>query len=290
MDATLQDQFNRVQSALETLVDSIAAYNPSTQAAGELLAANDSLGRGLDQLAQHQANHRRIQSLRTRADVLEEQLRSSVATLAHLRRELFTTPATTFPADSRPVPASELLLYAKNISQYTVPPTYREPVLALPAEENKSSTPTAQATPVNAAATAVQDPQASNGDTAPESTAGVTVEEAEWLKKLQESNTAWDPWPSDEKIRSSNLMQIQYLVDTGQDPKLVDLTKLGEEEKEHIAADAQRAADQLQQASAEPHRAQVQNPNPSTSAHAPAAPRPPAETFGGFDFLEDDDD
>lgn len=49
MDATLQEQFNRVQSALQTLVDSIAAYNPSTQAAGELLAADNALSRGLDQ-------------------------------------------------------------------------------------------------------------------------------------------------------------------------------------------------------------------------------------------------
>lgn len=49
MDVTLQDQFNRVQTALETLVDSIAAYNPSTHAAGELLAADNALSRGLDQ-------------------------------------------------------------------------------------------------------------------------------------------------------------------------------------------------------------------------------------------------
>ncbi|PVI02189.1 mediator of RNA polymerase II transcription subunit 4 [Periconia macrospinosa] len=283
MDAALQEQFSRVQSALETLVDSIAAYNPSTQAAGELLAADNALSRGLDQLAQHQANHRRIQSLRARADALEEQLRTSVATLAGLRRELFDTPATTFPSDSRPVPASELLLYAKNISQHTVPPTYREPVLAVPVEESKGGTPSAQATPANAALAAANDGQPSNGETTLEPATDVTVEEAEWLKKLQESNTAWVPWPSDEKIRGSNLMQIQYLIDTGQDPKLVDLTKLGEDEKENIAADAQRAADQLQHANVEPHRAHP-------SAHPPAAPRAPAETFGGFDFLDDDDD
>lgn len=221
--------------------------------------------------------------MRTRADALEDQLRTSVATLASLRRELFDTPATTFPSDSRPVPASELLLYAKNIAQYTVPPTYREPVLAVPGVENKGSTPSAQATPANAAVTAASDGQPSNEEIAVEPAADVTVEEAEWLRKLQASNTAWVPWPSDEKIRGSNLMQIQYLVDTGQDPKLVDLTKLGEDEKENIAADAQRAADQLHHANVEPHRAHP-------SAHAPAAPRAPAETFGGFDFLDDDDD
>ena len=56
MDVTLDAVFSRVETAFTTLVDSIAAYNPSLQAAGDLLAADDELARGLDK-----RTHRRPQ-------------------------------------------------------------------------------------------------------------------------------------------------------------------------------------------------------------------------------------
>jgi hypothetical protein len=49
MEDVLSTQFDRVEKALSTLVDSIAAYNPSPQAALDLVAADDDLSRGLDQ-------------------------------------------------------------------------------------------------------------------------------------------------------------------------------------------------------------------------------------------------
>lgn len=49
MDDVLSAQFDRVEKALSTLVDSIAAYNPSPQAALDLVAADDELSHGLDQ-------------------------------------------------------------------------------------------------------------------------------------------------------------------------------------------------------------------------------------------------
>jgi hypothetical protein len=49
MEETLSAQFDRVEKALSTLVDSIAAYNPSPQAAIDLVAADDELSQGLDQ-------------------------------------------------------------------------------------------------------------------------------------------------------------------------------------------------------------------------------------------------
>lgn len=55
MDDVLSTQFERLERALGTLVDSIAAYNPSPQAAVDLVAADDELSRGLD---------RRMSSLR----------------------------------------------------------------------------------------------------------------------------------------------------------------------------------------------------------------------------------
>jgi hypothetical protein len=49
MDEILNEQFERVEKALTTLVDSIAAYNPATQTAIDLVAADDELSEGLDQ-------------------------------------------------------------------------------------------------------------------------------------------------------------------------------------------------------------------------------------------------
>jgi hypothetical protein len=49
MEDILTAQFDRVEKALSTLVDSIAAYNPSPQAAIELVAADEELSQGLDQ-------------------------------------------------------------------------------------------------------------------------------------------------------------------------------------------------------------------------------------------------
>ena len=49
MDVKLDAAFQRVETAFTTLVDSIAAYNPSLQAAGHLLAAEEELTHGIDQ-------------------------------------------------------------------------------------------------------------------------------------------------------------------------------------------------------------------------------------------------
>ena len=49
MDNVLNEQFGRVEKALTTLVDSIAAYNPATQGAIDLVAADEQLSEGLDQ-------------------------------------------------------------------------------------------------------------------------------------------------------------------------------------------------------------------------------------------------
>lgn len=49
MDAKIQDQFTRVETALNLLVDSITSYNPSPNAAVDLIAADDELSEGLSQ-------------------------------------------------------------------------------------------------------------------------------------------------------------------------------------------------------------------------------------------------
>lgn len=49
MNATLQSQLDRVESSLNTLIDSITTYNPSVPAAIDLLSADDELTKGLEQ-------------------------------------------------------------------------------------------------------------------------------------------------------------------------------------------------------------------------------------------------
>lgn len=49
MNAALQSQLDRVESSLNTLIDSITTYNPSVPAAIDLLSADDELTKGLEQ-------------------------------------------------------------------------------------------------------------------------------------------------------------------------------------------------------------------------------------------------
>lgn len=48
MDHILTKRFDHIEQAVHALVESIAAYNPSPQAAIDLVAADDELSRGLD--------------------------------------------------------------------------------------------------------------------------------------------------------------------------------------------------------------------------------------------------
>jgi hypothetical protein len=49
MLSQFQASYQRVESSLQRLTESIAAYNPSTNAADELVAANDAVNENLDQ-------------------------------------------------------------------------------------------------------------------------------------------------------------------------------------------------------------------------------------------------
>lgn len=49
MNTIIQAQLDRVETALTTLIESVASYNPSIPAANALLAADDDLNKGLEQ-------------------------------------------------------------------------------------------------------------------------------------------------------------------------------------------------------------------------------------------------
>ncbi|KAF2742664.1 hypothetical protein M011DRAFT_378990, partial [Sporormia fimetaria CBS 119925] len=228
MDTVLNAQFDRVQAALSTLVESIATFNPSPQAALELKAADDQLCSGLQLLSRHQDNQRRILALRSEADRLEAQLRSSVGTLASLRHELLEAAPSETPTDARSVPATELLQYAQSIAVHTVPPTYREPIakgVSDAAEDKAKDETISSGVPTNslpspafagvAASATTEDANKTHNE--PEVPIDVTPQQAEWLKALRGQNLPWVPWPSDDKIRFGNLMQIQRLLDQKKD-------------------------------------------------------------------------
>src|SRR6266480_4024260 len=120
MDTVLQKQLDRLEIALTKLLDSITTYNPSLPAAHDLLAVEEDLSKGLEQrkfpiiltnelatnnvvVAQHQANYNRIQLLRQTAETLDNQIKSTITTLAETRKELLNTPFTTFPESSHAV-------------------------------------------------------------------------------------------------------------------------------------------------------------------------------------------
>ena len=47
MNSIIQGQLDRVDTALNALIESIASYNPSVAAANDLLAADDELAKGV---------------------------------------------------------------------------------------------------------------------------------------------------------------------------------------------------------------------------------------------------
>lgn len=53
MLAIFQSRFQRLETALNTLVESVAAYNPSVTAADALVAADDDLEESLEQRTSH---------------------------------------------------------------------------------------------------------------------------------------------------------------------------------------------------------------------------------------------
>jgi len=284
MDSVLQAQFQRVETALATLIDSITALNPSPQAALDLVTADSELSKGLEQLAVHQQNHTRILSLREEAERLEAQVKSDLRTLAELRRELLQTPTISLPEDSRPVPFDELLRFAKNISQHTVPPTYREPI---PKDDVES--------PVTGE---VQPTTSPNGVTpasaAPESTEEkkydhpLTTQQSQWLQELQQSGDQWVPWPNHDKIRMGNLMAIQHMLDQGKDPSVV-LRPEEQEEQDRRRAEEERERKEREEREQREEEAERERRRATYAAGQRQSVQQPA-VFGGLDMYDPDEE
>ncbi|KAI9704605.1 MAG: hypothetical protein M1820_005518 [Bogoriella megaspora] len=250
MDAKIQSQLTRVEQALNTLIDSITSYNPSPAAALDLVAADDELGEGLNELAEHQANYVRICQLREESKRLDDQTKDIMKTLAELRKELLATPATNFPESQNSVNYDELLAYAKRISRFTVPPTYRPPAPWDANAPTKETDPPASADP---SAMIVDPPSpsaiyagAANGtqEAAGEEQPGIGERDLpshlkDWLDPY--AKLAFEPWPTDDTIRSGGLATVQRLVEAGKDP-LTDPRKEAEEAEARQKAEEEENA------------------------------------------------
>ena len=156
----------------------------------------------------HQRNHARIESLRSTIDQQNASITNTLTTLASTRADLLSIPSSLPQNDSRDVPYNELLDYAKRISRYTVPPTFRPalpPALpALPAAINGDSV------AVEDGAEDVKEEKEGRG------TASLQDTERKWLDPL--TQIPFVPWVTDETIKRGALAEIQSAIERGEDP------------------------------------------------------------------------
>ncbi|KAK0514503.1 hypothetical protein JMJ35_003120 [Cladonia borealis] len=232
MNDIIQTQLDRVETALTQLIDSISSYNPSIPATSALLLADDELKQGLQQLTTHQRNHARMHHLREQIAQKNNSITTTIKTLATTRADLLSQPTSLPTTETRKVPYIDLLDYAKRISRYTVPPTFRPP-LPLPTAQTPAP-PAAVAAAVNGADSTspvkdTRDGEAVENGGEREGVGMGSLEEVErkWLDPL--AGMGFVPWVGEEAMRSGALAEIQAMVERGEDPGLVGWWEVKEE-------------------------------------------------------------
>lgn len=258
MDSVLTTHFKRVEAALASLIDSVAKYNPNPIHANDLVAANAELDKGLQQLTTHQLNYARIISLRNTSKALDDQIRDSLEQLAKIRKEVASTPATKPPpvTSVNSVSYTELLEYARRISKFTSPPSYRDPVTSDEHIDNAAISKTSNDVSKLAIGNDEQPKNlldSMNGkfqrlpsmqnkiegeatistDAAPTSQISIMNNNNIWFEYLNpRSDRPWTPWPCEETIRRGALASLQVLINQGIDPATFDPEKSAELEAE----------------------------------------------------------
>jgi hypothetical protein len=236
MDVQMTARFERVEKALATLIDSVSRYNPTISQGNELVAADQELGKGLEELKVHQQNYERIQRLRNITNGLDSQIKETLTQLAQARKELGNTPATSFPSGpNHPIKYDELLAYARRISKTTMP---NANVLAAAQANAAESTakpdsgaetpnvPTSGAGTPNGVGTPAQvngaaSTPAMNGDLASQQT-NATLPDGLQAHLNPLANVDFIPWPNEDLLRQGALANIQYLQDQGINPQGYD--------------------------------------------------------------------
>ncbi|KAG9245756.1 vitamin-D-receptor interacting mediator subunit 4-domain-containing protein [Calycina marina] len=314
MDQVIDKHFERVETALNKLIQSISSYNPSTTLATDLVTADNELTEGLQSLTVHQANHHRILALRDEANKLDSTIRDAATLLIKSRRDLLNTPVTTFPSGANPVSYDDLLLYARRISKFTIPPLDRGlPKPEAPAEggatqsantpkDARSELPTnGTTTPLPTTNGAGKDVPMSGASTTnsnissqiitapPQKPTGLP----ESIDKAMNDNGAdlFVPWPQDQLIRHSALNKLRVLLDQGIDPATYDPAgnKAEEERQEEMkrqeAEMAREIADKEEERRKEEHAVRV-----ATVGQADAQPKEEKPAVFALETFEEDDD
>ncbi|TVY60669.1 Mediator of RNA polymerase II transcription subunit, partial [Lachnellula suecica] len=218
MDEIIDRRFERVEKALATLINSISTYNPAPALATDLVNADAELSQGLSQ-----------------------------------RNALIATPSTSFPASANAVSSAELLTYARRISKFTLPGSFRE------VESGSGSADTGEAaantphepksgTQTNGTTTPIVGTNGVDKDSAMDIDSGTPVATSQISQVTNASSSTslppdfsrwlnpppevFIPWPSEETIRRGALASIQVLVDQGIDPATFDPEKSAELEAE----------------------------------------------------------
>jgi hypothetical protein len=270
MLSQFQSSYSRVETSLQKLIDSIAAYNPSVSAAEALLAADAKVSQDLEDLVVHQRNALHLAELRKTSASLDETIKATIRLLAETRKDIqgiapvaiAETPtraalngADLKTRDTTPtsLQVNDVLSYAKFISKTSVPPTYRAP--SQPSSESNNNQPSTSATTNNTnnqtpalSTAAAAAPPTTNGLTTPTTaqddnppppprtttTAALAALPASTTSFLDPTATTlpFQPWPSQEIIASGALASLQRMVEAGEDPGAVrSKEQIAEEER-----------------------------------------------------------
>ncbi len=244
-----------------------------------------------------------------RSTELDNTIRDTLLLLTKTRTELIATPATTLPDSTNTLSYSDLLGYARRISKYTLPPSYREPTQETnTAGEASSSTPKEALSQVNGHGTTlilastngadasiamdIDGTPAAPGVTEGVDAGGLKENMALWTGYLNpETDMRWAPWPSPDAIRSGALASIQILVDQGVDPATFDPEKSAELEAERKRLmEEEDAKREEERARMEEERRREHERRMSASGPRPERKQEQPKVFQLETFDDDDDD
>lgn len=189
-------------------------------------------------MATHQRNYARILSLRQQYEDLDHQIKADVSVLANTRKELLATPTTSFPATLRDVGYADVLSYAKRISKFTVPRTFRPPPQEIAEDRKTLQTSKERASLSTPPADNAEATQAKEGDEGI-ALASLPAEYKQWLDVI--TGIPFVPWPSDDVIRRGGLAQTQSMMEQGIDPATASVQAQQQAEDKVRADDDERA-------------------------------------------------
>lgn len=202
-------------------------------------------------VTRHQNNYTRILQLRHEAELLDSEIKTSVQLLADIRKELLATPLDAPREPAKPVPYKHLLAYAKNISPFTIPPTFRPKPPTAAEEGNKTASLSQDGANTAAGANehaiantpAGEGAKPSSSATDPEDTStalkSLSADHAAWIADL--NNLPFQPWPGEADMAAGALHILNHQVVNGNDP--TDIARVLEEER-YIAERRQAEEDE----------------------------------------------